>query len=74
MKRKPTESYGKRKKLQLLINDAYVGISNGVDSIIQEKLPMQELVERDVDQTVTEENLKKALEPLITKRRKKSVK
>lgn len=63
-----------RKKLQLQINDAYVGISNGVDCIIQEKLPMQELVERDEDQVVTEENLKKALEPLITKRRKKPVK
>ena len=63
-----------RKKLQLQINDAYVGISNGIDCIIQEKLPMQELVERDGDQTVAEENLKKVLEPLITKRRKKSVK
>jgi hypothetical protein len=61
-----------RKKLQLQINDAYVGISNGVDCIIQEKLPMQELVEIDGDQTVTEENLKKALEPLITKKGKKS--
>jgi hypothetical protein len=63
-----------RKKLQLQINDAYVGISNGVDCIIQEKLPMQELVERDEDQAEVEEKLKKALEPLITKRRKKAVK
>jgi hypothetical protein len=43
-----------RKKLQLQINDAYVGISNEVDCIIQENLPMQELVERDGDQEVTE--------------------
>ena len=61
-----------RKKLQLQINDAYVGISNGVDCIIQEKLPMQELIERDGYPTETKENLTKVLEPLITKRRKKT--
>jgi len=38
-----TRLWKERRKLQLQINDTYVGISTGIDCIIQEQLPMQEL-------------------------------
>jgi len=60
-----------RKKLQLQINDTYVGISNGIDCIIQEKIPMQELLEEHGKEKETEETPRETIEPLLIKRRKK---
>ena len=52
-----------RKILQSLINDVYSDISTGVDCIIQEHLPMQDLADEKV--------LIPETEPLIIKKRKK---
>jgi hypothetical protein len=60
-----------RKKLQLQINDTYVGISNGIDCIIQEKIPMQELLEEHGKEKETEETPRETVEPLLIKRKKK---
>jgi len=60
-----------RKKLQLQINDAYVGISTGIDCILQEKIPMQELLEEHGKEKETEETPKETIEPLLMRKRKK---
>jgi hypothetical protein len=39
-----------RKKLQAQINDTYMGISTGIDCIIQETLPMQEFMKMEAIQ------------------------
>jgi hypothetical protein len=65
-----------RKKLQLQINDTYVGISNGIDCIIQEKIPMQELLEEHEKEKEEEETPRRGprvypAEPLLMRRKKK---
>lgn len=60
-----------RKKMQSQINDTYIEISNGIDCIIQEKIPMQELMEEHETEKVAEKASKEAIEPILIKRRKK---
>lgn len=60
-----------RKKLQSQINDTYVGISNGIDCIIQETLPMQELIKLQAKQETEEQSLQK-VDTLLVKRKKKA--
>jgi hypothetical protein len=57
-----------RKKLQVQINDIYVGISNGVDCIIQDTLPMQELLQVQAE---TEEPSIEKVDSLRVKRKRK---
>lgn len=58
-----------RKKLQFEVNDTYVGISNSVDYIIQDSLPMQELANDQEEQNEQEKTLEK-ITPLLTKKKK----
>jgi hypothetical protein len=58
-----------RKKLQFEVNDTYVGISNGVDCIIQETLPMQEMANAQEEQNEEEKTLEK-ITPLLAKKKK----
>ncbi|MCS4538912.1 MAG: DUF2130 domain-containing protein [Thaumarchaeota archaeon] len=51
-----------RKALQLQINETYVDITSGIDSIVQEKPPMEELSEPATQQTVIKKK-KKAMAP-----------
>jgi hypothetical protein len=60
-----------RKTLQSQINQVYAGISSGVDSIIQDTLPMYELIDTDSNQRRTEEPPEKQIGPLMIKSRKK---
>jgi hypothetical protein len=60
-----------RRRLQSQINDAYVGISNGIDCIIQEQLPMQELVKGSETEKEIEETPRVSAEPMLVKRKKK---
>ena len=60
-----------RRKLQSQINEVYVGICNGVDCIIQEQLPMQELaVENTAEKDADEAKTQIAPETLLIKRKK----
>ena len=60
-----------RKKLQSQINDTYVGISNGIDCIIQETLPMQELMKMQAIQETEKTSIQEVDTRLVKKRRKK---
>jgi len=60
-----------RKELQSQINQTYVRISNGIDTIIQEKLPMEELTKDDTSLKEIEESAKQQLPLLEVKRKKK---
>lgn len=57
-----------RKKLQSQINDVYSGICTGVDCIIQEKLPMQDLLADKEKESIDDAKMQ---EPLLMKRKKK---
>jgi len=59
-----------RRKLQVQINDTYVGISNGIDCIIQDTLPMQELIKVQAKQETEEPSLQR-VDTLLVKRKKK---
>lgn len=59
-----------RRKLQSQINDAYVGISNGIDCIIQDQLPMQELI-REHGEEKDKETSNVPVESLLVKGKKK---
>ena len=50
-----TRLWRERRKLQSQINDAYVGICTGVDCIIQEQLPMQELATENNEEKETKD-------------------
>jgi hypothetical protein len=61
-----------RKELQSQINQTYVAISNGIDTIIQQRLPMEELTkEEDANQKEIEEPAKHQLPLLEVKDKKK---
>jgi len=59
-----------RKKLHQQINDVYSGICTGVDCIIQEKLPMQDLA-ADAEQQAPKEESTQELETLLARKKKK---
>ncbi len=65
-----TRLWKERRKLQSQINDTYVGICTGVDCIIQEKLPMQDLA-IDNEQKEPKAESTQLPEPLVIKRKKK---
>ena len=44
----------RRRNMQAQLNDTYSGISNGVDCIIQDSLPMQELANNKEENNVVE--------------------
>jgi hypothetical protein len=60
-----------RKKLQSQINDVYSGICTGVDCIIQEKLPMQDLAIEDDEKEPKNENEQLPEQLLVKKKKKK---
>jgi hypothetical protein len=60
-----------RKILQSKLNQVHVDISNGVDSIIQDTLPLHEFIENHANQQSPEKQPTKLIEPLIAKSRKK---
>jgi hypothetical protein len=67
-----TRLWKERRKLQSQINDAYVGICTGVDCIIQEQLPMQELAPENIgEKEAKEESIEVAPQPLLVKKKKK---
>jgi len=57
-----------RKALQTQITDVYNGICSGVDCIIQEKLPMQDLLDSE-EKNLTEDS--KIQEPVIIKKKRR---
>lgn len=60
-----------RKELQSQINQTYVRISNGIDTIIQERLPMEELIKEETSPKEIEEPAKHQL-PLLEVKSKKN--
>jgi len=58
-----------RKELQSKINQTYMTVSNAVESILQEKPPMAELIQVDTQEEA--QTPKQLPVPLIIKRRKK---
>jgi hypothetical protein len=69
-----TRLWKERRKLQSQINDAYVGICTGVDCIIQEQLPMQELVAENTREKETKEACTEIAPELLLVKRKKAKK
>jgi hypothetical protein len=63
-----------RKTIQEKIRQAYTAISNAIDSILQEKPAMQELIEKDEGQRQVKEPQKRLLEPLPVRSKKKTAK
>jgi CRISPR/Cas system CSM-associated protein Csm4 (group 5 of RAMP superfamily) len=60
-----------RKELQSQINQTYTKISSGIETIIEEKQPMEELIKEDTEQRGIEEPAKEQLPFLEVKRKKK---
>jgi hypothetical protein len=60
-----------RKELQSQINQTYMKISSGIETIIQEKPPMEELTKEDTEEKGIEEPAKEQLPVLEVKRKKK---
>lgn len=60
-----------RKELQSQINQTYMRVSSGIETIIQEKPPMEELTKEESEQKGTEESTKEQLPVLEVKRKKR---
>lgn len=60
-----------RRTMQSMINQTCNEISNGIDSIIQEKLPMEEFIEKDINRKQVEGPKRQLLQPLLVKSKKK---
>ena len=63
--------WNERKKLQSQINEVYVGISNGIDCIFQETLPMEELMKVQALQETEEQSLQEIDAGSIKRKKKK---
>ncbi len=62
-----------RKNLQVQLNNAYSGISNGMDCIIQDSLPMQELAKDKEESDLSENAQLEEMIPLAVKKKRKKV-